>query len=277
MKEASIDAVVAPLFVPANRLDRLDKAAASGADALIVDLEDAVAETQKEAARQALAAIALPALPVILRVNAAGTRWHADDLAMAAGKGFAAIMLPKAEDPAEIADVRRATGSGIVALVETARGVDVLDRIAGAPGVRRLAFGSVDFAADLGCAHEPESLLFARSRIVLASRLAGIAAPLDGVTLAVADEAAAEADARRAMTLGFSGKLCIHPRQVGPVLRGFSPSPAELSWADKVLSASTEGAVALEGTMIDAPVRRRAEQIRRRAELTRRFDSEAVH
>ena len=274
---ARIETAVAPLFVPASRLDRIEKAATSGADALIIDLEDAVAEADKVAARAALAAFALPALPVMLRVNGVGTPWHEEDLAMASSKEFAAIMLPKAEETAALATVRARSGLPIVALVETAQGMARLDGIAGSPGVLRIAFGSVDFSADLGCAHDWESMLLARSGIVLASRVAGKAAPFDGVTLAIGDDAAAQEDARRAMALGFSGKLCIHPRQIAPVLRGFSPSSSELAWADKVLSTSADGAVAVDGGMIDAPVRRRAEQIRRRAELTSNLGNNPVH
>ncbi len=261
-----VAAIIAPLFVPATKLDRVAKAAASGADAVILDLEDAVAPADKTAARQALAGFPLPGLPVILRVNAAGTDWHAGDLAVAKGKGFAAILLPKAEDAGTLAHTREATGIPTLALVENARGLANLDTLAQAPGLVRLVFGSVDFSADLGCAHEPEPLLFARSRIVLASRLAGLAAPIDGVTLILSDDIAAETDARRAVALGFGGKLCIHPRQITPVLRGFAPSAEETAWARKVAAAG-EGATAIDGVMIDAPVRQRAEQILRRAAL----------
>jgi citrate lyase subunit beta/citryl-CoA lyase len=267
--ESIVDTVVAPLFVPATRLDRLSKAAQSGADAIIIDLEDAVAAKDKVAARDALTTAELPPLPVILRINGAGTAWFEDDLRMTAVGRFAAVMLPKSENAATIAGMGAYLGAGlaVLALVETARGIANLGEIVAAPGVRRLVFGSVDFSADIGCAHEPESLLFARAQIVLAARLGGLAAPIDGVTLAVDDEAAAEIDARRAAALGFSGKLCIHPRQVAPVLRGFSPAPAELAWAEEVLAASSDGAVAVGGTMIDAPVRRRAEQIVHRGRL----------
>lgn len=267
------ETVVAPLFVPATRLERLTKAAESGADAIIIDLEDAVAAKDKVAARAALATAILPDLPIILRVNGATTPWHEEDLRAAAAGRFAAVMLPKSEDAATIATMAAGLGDGlaILALVETARGLAHLGDVATAPGVRRLVFGSVDFSSDLGCAHEPEPLLFARTQIVLASRVAGLAAPLDGVTLAVDDVAAVEADARRAVALGFSGKLCIHPRQVAPAFRGFSPSAAELAWAETVLSAEEGGAVAVGGTMIDAPVRRRAEQIARRGALLARL------
>jgi len=266
--------IVVPLFVPATRPERLAKAAQSGADALILDLEDAVAPADKAAAREGLATLTLPDLPVILRINAAGTEWHEADLAMAARLDLAAVMLPKAEDAATLGRVHSATGKPTLALVETAVGLSQLAAIASAPGLSRLVFGSVDFSADIGCAHEPEPLLFARSQIVLASRLAGLAAPIDGVTLAFSDDAAAEEDARRAAALGFGGKLCIHPRQIAPVLCGFAPSPEETEWARKVIDAAGADAVAIEGMMIDAPVRRRASQILHRAALCDRENAD---
>lgn len=260
----ALSTITAPLFVPASRPERVAKAAASGADAIIIDLEDAVAPADKQAARDALAGLALPDFPVILRINAIGTPWHEGDLALAARIGLAGIMLPKSEDAAQTQVVHQAAGHAVLALVETARGIANLPAIAAAPGVARLVFGSVDFSADIGCAHEPEPLLLARLQMVLASRVAGLAAPIDGVTLAIEDEAAVEADARRAVSLGFSGKLCIHPRQVAPVLRGFAPSAAEVEWAARVVAADRGGAAMVDGAMIDPPVRMRAEQILRR-------------
>ena len=267
---SAVTEIVAPLFVPATRLDRLARAVRSGADAVIVDLEDAVGPDEKVAAREALANFDLPEFPVMLRINDATTGWYEGDVAIARGKGFAAIMVPKSESVGELTALHHALGGTLlVALVETARGIAAAQEITAADGVRRLAFGSVDFCADIGCAHEPEALLFARTQLVLASRLAGFTAPIDGVTLVIDDDQATEADARRAVGLGFGGKLCIHPRQVAPVLRGFCPTQAEIAWASTVMAAAGNGAVKVGQTMIDAPVRRRAEQIRTRAALTR--------
>ncbi|SCW47009.1 citrate lyase subunit beta / citryl-CoA lyase [Sphingobium faniae] len=258
---------IAPIFVPATRPDRFAKAAQSGADAIIVDLEDAVAAADKDAARDALAQADLPPVARILRINAAGTSWHEKDLAAAAQLAFDAVMLPKSEMEGDIAFVRAAIGPGkpIIALVETALGVAQAATLARCEGVERLAFGSVDFCADLGCANEWDALLHARSTIVLASRLGGIAAPIDGVTLELKDDAKARDDARRASALGFSGKLCIHPRQVGPVLEGFAPTAEEIDWAQRVASVGDQGAVSIDGLMVDPPVLRRAEQILARA------------
>ena len=254
-----VSAIRAPLFVPANRPERFAKAAASGADAVILDLEDAVAADAKDAARAALATD-FTDLPVIVRINAIGTPWHADDLAAVARLRPAAVMLPKAEDADRVASVAAQTGLPVIALVETARGLAHARAIAAAPGVARIAFGSVDFCADLGCAHLREVLLPARSELVLASRLAGIAAPIDGVTVQLDDLSVSHDDAAHARALGMTGKLCIHPRQIAEVRRAFAPTEAEIDWARRVL-ASGDGAVSVDGAMVDEPVRIRARAI----------------
>ncbi len=263
--------VIAPIFVPATRQERFAKAAQSGADAIIVDLEDAIAPADKDAARDGLTEAELPSVVRILRINGVGTSWHEKDLAAAAGLPFDAVMLPKCERESDIASVRAAIGPdrGIIALLETAVGIAQATTLARCEGVERLVFGSVDYCADLGCANEWDALLYARSAIVLASRLAGIAAPIDGVTLELNDDAKAQDDARRASALGFSGKLCIHPRQVTPVLKGFAPSAEEIAWAERVTSVSDQGAVSVDGIMVDPPVLRRAEQILARGRVIR--------
>ncbi|RWR34648.1 CoA ester lyase [Sinirhodobacter populi] len=255
-----VTAIRAPLFVPANRPERFAKAAASGADAVILDLEDAVAAEAKETARAALATD-FTDLPVIVRINAQGTGWYDADVAAVAALRPAAVILPKAEEAEAIASLAAALdGVPVIALIESARGLANARGIAAAEGVVRLAFGSVDFCADLGCAHLREVLLPARSELVLASRLAGIAAPIDGVTVQLDDLSVSHDDAAHARTLGMSGKLCIHPRQIAGVLRAFAPTEAEIDWARRVL-ASGDGAVAVDGAMVDEPVRIRARAI----------------
>ncbi len=179
-------------------------------------------------------------------------------------------MLPKAETAADVAEAARAAGVPVVALIESARGVAGAREVAGAAA--RLLFGSIDLAADLGCAEERDALLSARCEVVLASRLAGLPAPIDGVTPGYRDPAPVEADARYAARLGFGGKLLIHPAQIAPARAGFAPTEAEVAWAQRVLAAAEDGrAVALDGAMVDAPVRMRAERIlarSRRAGLT---------
>ncbi len=252
------------LFVPASTPERIGKALASGADEVIVDLEDAVPPARKIDAREALAQwLAGPGQArITVRVNAAGTEWHADELALlATHPRIAALMLPKAEDPERIAAL---ASKPIVALIETARGIANARAIAAAPGVVRLAFGSIDFQADLGIEGEDDALLAFRSEIVLASRLAERPAPLDGVCIAIDDAARIEAESAYARQLGFGGKLCIHPAQVALVNRVFSPTPAQLDWARRVVAAdaaSGGAAVAVDGKMIDRPVVAKANAI----------------
>lgn len=255
----SLASIRAPLFVPANRPERFAKAAAAGTDAVILDLEDAVAADAKDAARAALAAD-FTDLPVLVRINAAGTPWHDADVAAVAGVPVAGVILPKAETASGCTAVARTTGNPVIALIESARGLAEARAIAAAEGVERLAFGSIDYCADLGCAHLRDVLLPVRSELVLAARLAGIAAPIDGVTVQLDDPQVSFDDAAHARALGMTGKLCIHPKQLDAVKRAFAPSEAERDWARRVL-ASGDGAVSVDGAMVDEPVRIRARAI----------------
>ena len=216
----------------------------------------------KEAARAALRADFSP-LPVLVRINSVGTPWYRDDLAAARSLPFAAILLPKAELGPALPPASAGIGAAplpIIALIETARGLADARQIAAHPDVSRLAFGSIDYCADLGLAHTREALLAARSELVLAARLAGQIPPLDGVTTAIDDAALITDDARNARDLGFGGKLAIHPRQIAALLAGFRPDAAEIAWARKIL-ASGDGAAAVDGSMVDEPVRLRARSI----------------
>ena len=252
--------IQAPLFVPACRPERFAKAAASGADGVILDLEDAVSVADKDSARAALRSD-FTGLDVIVRINGVGTPWHEADLRATRELPLAAVILPKSEDPEAGATVVSALGGRpVIALIETARGLASARAIAALPGVERLAFGSIDFCADLGCAHSREALLPIRSEMVLASRLAGIAPPIDGVTVQLDDPAIAYADAVHARELGMTGKLCIHPNQIAEVARAFAPTRAEIEWARRVL-ASGDGATLVDGQMVDEPVRLRARAI----------------
>lgn len=257
------------LFVPGHRADRFDKALAAGASGVIIDLEDAVAPADKDAARDTLAAWLRPEHAVIVRINSADTPWFERDLALCGASGVAGVMLPKAENAATLARVWAAGAHGLLPLVESAAGIANLDAIARAPGVWRLAFGSIDLQVDLGLkdATEDELLPF-RLQLVLASRLAGIGAPVDGVSTAIDDAGRLAADVARARRLGFGGKLCIHPKQVALVNAGMAPSDAERAWAQRVIdatAASGGAAVAVDGKMVDKPVLLRAEAILREA------------
>lgn len=257
------------LFVPGNRAERFDKACAAGADAVIVDLEDAVPPAEKDAARAALAAWLAPESAVLVRINGADTRWFNDDLALCRMPGVAGIVLPKAEQVADLRLLERAGAADIYPLIESALGFDNARALAEAPGVRRLMFGSIDFKLDLGIEGDDDALLFFRSQLVLASRLANVQPPVDGVSTAIDDGEELRRDTCRARRLGFGGKLCIHPKQVASVNRHFSPGDDEVAWARRILEASAAsggGAVAVDGKMVDRPVILRAQRIADEAE-----------
>lgn len=255
------------LFAPGHRADRFEKARASGADVVVFDLEDAVPPDGKPAARAAVAAHLDPARPAWVRVNALETDWFADDLAaLAAHPGAAGLLVPKCETRAPLAAAleRAHGGLALMPLIETARGFARLDVICGAPRVARVAFGTLDFQVDLGIDGDGEELDLFRSQIVLASRLAGIAAPLDGIATVIDDPTEIERHARRARRFGFGGKLCIHPQQLDAVHRAYAWSEAEQAWAARVLAAlaaSGGAAVAVDGRMVDLPVILKARRI----------------
>jgi citrate lyase subunit beta/citryl-CoA lyase len=258
---------VTPLFVPGHRPELVRKAMASGADAIIIDLEDAVPGEAKERARASIGP-AVGDLLVIVRINGTGTPWHNDDLAAALRHPITAIMFPKAELGQGLGELGSSADFKVplIALLETAQGISESRAVAALPNVARLAFGSFDYCADIGCAHTRDSLLQARSEIVLASRLAARPAPVDGVTGSIDDAEVLKDDARYAGELGFGGKLCIHPRQIGPVREGFMPREDEIIRARRIL-ASGEGAAKVDGMMVDEPVRARARSVLRRAKL----------
>ncbi len=291
------------LFVPGDRPERFSKALASGADAVVLDLEDAVAPPAKEAARaavaQAVAAAGAEAVRFVARINSEETPWFDADLRALAAAGVRAVMLPKAERPDTVARLRQACeqarraaagvsgeagesgegperGVAVLALIESARGVLAAEALAATPGVVRLVFGTLDYALDLDLdlevsAHAPfgqAGLDAAASRIAIASRAAGLAAPVAGVTTALDDEAVLLADWARARAHGYGAKLCIHPRQVAPIHAALAPSAEELGWAARVLAAAEAAAgaaVQLDGRMIDKPVIERARRLHERA------------
>lgn len=253
------------LFVPGDRPERFEKAWDSAADAVIVDLEDAVPPHRKEAARLAASAWLRADRPVWVRCNAADTPWFDDDIAIASQPGVAGLVLPKAEVvcPA-LRQLASRTGLRLIALVETAAGIAQAESLAAAPEVERLAFGALDFQVDLGIEGDDDALLAFRSRLVLASRLAGKPPPIDGVTPAIDDDAALQRDTERARRLGFGGKLCIHPRQIAVVHAVLAPSKAERDWAarvDQAMHACAGAAVAVDGKMVDRPILMRARRI----------------
>lgn len=262
------------LFVAGSEPARFAKAAASGAHQAILDLEDAVAVEHKAMARRSVTAWLLDGHQAWVRINSVGSPWAEDDCRdlsqIAARSGLRGIVVPKAEMlSVSEATARTPDSVPILALVETARGIRDAFAIAAHERVCMLAFGSIDYAFDLGVTSE-SSLDSARHAVVVASRAADLAAPLDGVTLNVRDEAVIAADARRSRELGFGGKLCIHPAQIAPAHKAFAPTSEEVTWATRVL-AETErlgcdvAAFALDGQMVDTPVIKAAYRLLERA------------
>jgi len=257
------------LFVPGDRPDRFDKAAASGADAIILDLEDAVAGDAKTAARDAVDRwLGSCRTDVVVRINGTETDWHSDDLAMLA-EHRCAVMVPKAHSVDHLAHISEQLGAEtrLVVLLETALGIMAAHPVCAFHRVVRAAFGSVDLGAELGIDPDDHGALqYARSAVVMASAAADLSAPLDGVTAAVEDEQRVAADSDRAARSGFGGKLCIHPRQVAVVNSRFTPSELEIAWAHRVLhAASDHGAHVVDGRMVDKPVVDRAMRIMTRS------------
>lgn len=263
------------LFVPATQPERLPKALASGADLVIADWEDAVAPADKERARTALAD-ALTALPapqrarLLVRINSEATPWFAADLqalAQLTAQGLAGAVVPKAERAQTLQAVAQAAGpqAALVPLVESVAGLAAADALAAAPQVARLAFGHLDFQVDAGmaCADDEQELLPVRMALVLASRRAGLAAPIDGVTVDTRNPERMGRDAERARRMGFGGKLCIHPAQVPVLHAAFDPDEAAVTHAQRVRQALEQaggGVCVLDGRMVDAPVLAQAEQ-----------------
>lgn len=263
------------LFVPGDRPERFGKALASAADAVVVDLEDAVAPQAKQAAREALARLLASGSDleriverIVVRINDEATRWFEGDLVVLREGGARTVMLPKAERLSTIERVRSACpGIAVLPLVESARGVLAAETLAGGDGVTRLAFGTVDYALDMdlqGDLAATVGLDAAAACLALASRAAGLLPPVAGVTVAIDDEAQLRADMERARAHGFSAKLCIHPKQIAPLHAVLAPSAEELAWAQRVLAAAEAAgaaAVQLDGRMVDRPVIERARRL----------------
>jgi citrate lyase subunit beta/citryl-CoA lyase len=252
------------LFVPGDRPDRLTKAAVTGADAIVMDLEDAVIPENKAACHATLESLAAFDVPLFVRCNGTDSAWFADDLATIADSVAAGVIVPKTETPDQIDAVQAVLGKHafIIALVETARGIANLADILAHSGVAVCAFGHLDFALDLGTSPDWEPLLYARHQLVLQSRLANKPKPLDGVSVEIDDIDAVSASAMRARAMGFGGKLLIHPNHVDPVMAAFVPDKQAYQWALAAVGQSEAGAAAkMDGQMLDLPVIKKAKQI----------------
>jgi citrate lyase subunit beta/citryl-CoA lyase len=280
------------LFTPGNHARRVEKALTLGADAVILDLEDAVAVGEKAAARKSVVeALARPRkCKAYIRVNAIGTQWCLGDLMEVVRPGLDGIVLPKVESAADlrtidwlIANLERERGlppGGIdlLPIIETAAGFSRLDRIFGARSlkdyggpwrVKRMTFGAADFTNDVGMtwtAAEDE-LTSLRVKLIVASRAAGIEPPIDTVWVRLDDTAGLRASVERSLKLGFQGRMCIHPDQVAVTNEIFTPTAEQAERAQKIVDAfkkaeaSGLAAIQVDGAFVDYPVFHRAERV----------------
>jgi citrate lyase subunit beta/citryl-CoA lyase len=283
-------------FVPGSEPRKLEKARTAGADTLLLDLEDSVAIPDKERARELVAALlregGFGAAETAVRVNPPGTPWFEDDLRAAVEAGAQAILVPKAEDAAQLSDVARrldtaeaklgrttASPARLLALVETAAGIARATQLgAASPRIDALCFGHADFSRDMGLSTADAAtgvLLHARTTLSIAAHASGLAA-IDTVYLDVRDEAGFRRDAELGLGLGFEGKLCIHPTQVTIANDVHTPGKDAIAYARRVLEALHEadregrGVFTVDGKMVDAPIveaQRRVLERARRAGL----------
>jgi len=271
------------LFAPGNHPRRVEKALTLDADAVILDLEDAVAIAEKPATRGAIVtAYAQPRSGLLyVRVNAADTEFCHGDFVAIVRPGLDGIILPKVESAATIQTIDWLLGNlererdlpqgdiDLIPIIETAKGLRDIDAILGAgTRVKHCAFGAGDFTLDVNMiwSRAESELAYARARVVTASRAAGIEAPLDTVWVDLQDEEGLEASTRTALAWGFQGKMCIHPNQVGVVNRVFTPTNAEIDFAERVVAAFAQAekegsaAIQLDGKFIDYPIVYRAQR-----------------
>ncbi|MFF3679167.1 HpcH/HpaI aldolase/citrate lyase family protein [Streptomyces sp. NPDC002120] len=249
------------LYAPGDRPGVVAKALGCGADAVIVDLEDAVPVSRKEYARAATVELLgeRPAVPVHVRVNALDSPWGGADLNALAGlRGLAGLRLPKISAPEQIGAIADRTGGvSLHALLESALGVERAYEIARAhPALRGLSLGEADLRADLAVSAEA-GLDWCRSRVVVAARAAGLAPPAQSVFPDIRDLEALADSCARGRSLGFFGRAAIHPRQLPVIERAYLPAPEEVNAAVEVLSAAraTPGALALpDGRFVDPAV-----------------------
>ena len=273
------------LFTPGNSMRMIQKAGTLGADAIILDLEDAVPMADKETARifvrDSIEDLSVKGSDLLVRVNALTTGLTEQDLEWVVQKGLVGIVLPKVESRDEVLEIARLMDEQgkkkgvepasqlLIPILETAKGVLNAHEIATASQrVIAVAFGAIDFARDMGISlsREGAELLYARSRIAISARAAGVAA-IDTPWIDIADKEGLVQEAKMARQLGFRGKLLIHPSQIEPVNRVFSPSESEVEYAKKVVEAFQRaearglGAISLEGKMIDIANFRQAEEL----------------
>lgn len=260
------------LFAPGIDADKIRKALQSSADAIIVDLEDAVRVNEKEQARAAVRQALGEARPddkkVYVRINALSTPWFADDVALVNALSVDGVMLPKCDEPSAVEMLASMVTVEILPLIESAKGVlNAVDILCASPQVRRVAFGSVDFALDIGAEWTPEGVerQAAMGHLVLASRYAGKQPPIDAVFPVIRDEEAFKNDTRRGKKIGFYGKMIIHPMHIEWVRDVYRPSEEELARSKMIVEAyeknGGKGVFTLDGKLVDLPVYEQAKRI----------------
>jgi citrate lyase subunit beta/citryl-CoA lyase len=280
------------LFAPANHARRVERALTSGADIVVLDLEDAVPWAEKAAARAALATVLCAATHprLYVRINATSSPEYTADLSVVVGGHLEGIVVPKVESAVALRELetaltvaeqaqRRATPPlAVMPIIETAKGVVHCEAIAAAATrVSRLIFGAADYSLDMNLSLEwsedEQELLYARAKIAHASRAADLEAPIDTATLQVRDLERFLRSARNGQRLGYQGKLCLHPDQIAPCHAVFTPSEAEIQHAKRVLSAYARAkalgsaAIEVDGQFVDEPVAERARRVLQRAGL----------
>ena len=272
------------MFAPGNHARRVEKSLTLAADAVILDLEDAVAVSEKPATRALVAATFL--LPrhggLYVRVNDYSTVWCYSDIVAIVHAGLDGIILPKVESACQLRSVdwlitalerERSLPPGridLIPIIETDVGMSNVGAIAASGSrTKNLAFGAGDYTLDLGMiwSRDEAELLPARSAVVLASRAAGIEPPFDTVWADLRDTEGFVRSANHAAALGFQGKMCIHPDQIAATNTAFSPSPKQLDWALRVIAAFDEAeakglaSIQLDGQFIDYPIVQRARRV----------------
>ena len=255
------------LFAPGHRPEFFSKALGSSSKAIIIDLEDAVAPNQKIQAREHIGHFlktcnADERQRVLIRINPIGSIFSADDIQFIQELNLPMnLVVPKAESLEQLHQLANQLSNleGMIPIIESAEGVDQVKEIAKHPLVIRLAFGNIDAQADLGLSGDAQEteLLPIRFAITLASRLANIAPPIDGVTTDIHNQDILISNTQRAKRLGFGAKLCIHPKQVQTIIECYTPTENEIAYAQRVVEAdkvAQGAAVQLDGKMIDRPV-----------------------
>jgi len=267
------------LFTPATKSDRFTRAADVHSDALIIDLEDAVAPSAKTEARETalryLAGISADRLPCALRINSPDTRFGLDDLRALLNSPAKPdyLVLPKCDCSALIALVgnllREAKKTAqIIALIESAKAIGALKEIAGGEAKpAALVFGAADMAADLGAETAWEPLLWVRARIIQAAASAGIAA-LDSPYFDIADTEGLKQETKASASLGFRGKCAIHPAQIATINAFLTPSEQQVAEARQILVVNQQGVGSVDHEMVDEAVARKARLVLERAGIT---------